>query len=141
MLTSRRFLFLSAVLTLNAFAIGCSATADEEDLESGEDAFSQQQVDNDPVLKALQQKASNVDQYEINVDAIAVPVANASVGADITVGVGAVLPQQRPGRRLGDGAVRAEQPLSGDGLARRDGVVLSFGLRVRRSTALRSLLE
>lgn len=83
MLTSRRFLFLSAVLTLNAFAIGCSATTDEEDLESGEDAFSQQQVDNDPVLKALQQKASNVDQYEINVDAIAVPVANASVGADI----------------------------------------------------------
>lgn len=69
--------------TLTAVA-GCAAAAtEEEEAASGEDAYSQSQVDNDPTLKALQSAASNVDQYEINVDAIAVPGPNASVGAQV----------------------------------------------------------
>jgi hypothetical protein len=65
-------------------AVGCAATATEDDeASSGEAAYSQAEVDNDATLKALQAAASNVNQYEINVDAIAVPTPNASVGAQI----------------------------------------------------------
>lgn len=62
---------------------GCAATATEEETSSGEDAYSQSDVDNDPTLEALQAAAANVDQYEINVDAIAVPTPSASVGAQV----------------------------------------------------------
>jgi hypothetical protein len=61
----------------------CSAASEEEEAETALDAFSQSQVDDDPVLKALQARAADVDQYEINVDDIEVPVANASVGASV----------------------------------------------------------
>ena len=73
----------TVALLLNGLllAAGCAATT-EEDVEQGDDAFTQSEVDNDPTLKALQAKAANVNQYEINVDAIGVPVPNASVGAD-----------------------------------------------------------
>ncbi|MBX3263568.1 MAG: hypothetical protein KF782_28105 [Labilithrix sp.] len=72
-------------LFLGTFAIvaGCSQAADEEDAEQGEDAYSQAQVDNDPTLKALQAAAADVNQYEINVDDIDVPVPNASVGTQV----------------------------------------------------------
>jgi hypothetical protein len=62
---------------------GCAATSEEEDVTQGEDAYTQSQVDNDPTLKALQAAASNVNEYEINVDDIAVPEPNASVGATV----------------------------------------------------------
>ncbi|HSO36784.1 MAG TPA: hypothetical protein VLT33_29865 [Labilithrix sp.] len=62
---------------------GCAAATTEEEASSGQNAYSQSDVDNDATLKALQAAASNVDQYEINVDAIAVPTPNASVGAQV----------------------------------------------------------
>ena len=62
---------------------GCAATANEEVTSSGEDAFSQSDVDNDATLQALQAAAADVNQYEINVAAIAVPTPNASVGAQV----------------------------------------------------------
>lgn len=63
--------------------VACSAATTEEEAATGEDAFSQSQVDNDPVLKALQERAADVDQYEIRVDDIDVPVPSASVGASV----------------------------------------------------------
>ena len=63
---------------------GCAAaTEEDEEAASGEDAYSQQQVDDDPTLKALQAAASDVNQYEINVDDIDVPVPSASVGTSV----------------------------------------------------------
>ncbi len=69
-------------LGLMVAVAACTAAQDDES-ESQEGAFSQSEVDNDPTLKALQQRAANVDEYEINVDDIAVPVPNASVGASV----------------------------------------------------------
>lgn len=69
---------LSALL---ATAIACSATDAEDDAANLESAFSQSVVDADPTLKALQEAAADVHQYEIRVDEIDVPVPNASVGA------------------------------------------------------------
>jgi hypothetical protein len=43
----------------------------------------QVQVEADPILKALQAKASDVNQYEINVGEIGVPVPSASVGQQV----------------------------------------------------------
>jgi hypothetical protein len=81
---NRRIATWSLALGTLAIVAGCTAaTTEEEEAASGEDAFSQSQVDNDPTLKALQAAASNVNQYEINVDNIAVPGPNASVGAQI----------------------------------------------------------
>ncbi|MBN9159630.1 MAG: hypothetical protein BGO98_10340 [Myxococcales bacterium 68-20] len=72
-------------LVLGTFAIiaGCSQTADEDEAVQGEDAYSQAQVDGDPTLKALQLAAADVNQYEINVADIDVPVPNASVGTQV----------------------------------------------------------
>jgi len=80
---NRRIAPWALVLATLAIAAGCTAATEEDDAESGEDAYSQAQVDSDPTLKALQAAASNVDQYEINVDDIDVPVPNASVGAQV----------------------------------------------------------
>ncbi len=61
---------------------GCASRPDLDVAES-EAAYSQAAVDADPTLKALQVAAANVNQYEINVADIAVPVPNASVGTQI----------------------------------------------------------
>jgi hypothetical protein len=66
-----------------ALAAAACGVATDEETGSEEGAFSQEQVTNDPVLKALQERAADVEQYEINVDDIAVPVANASTGASV----------------------------------------------------------
>lgn len=61
---------------------GCATESAELDgLASDEAAFEQAAVDRDPVLRSLQAAAADVNQYEINVADIAVPAANASVGA------------------------------------------------------------
>lgn len=81
---NRRIATWSLALGTLAIVAGCAAvTTEEEEAASGEDAYSQSQVDNDPTLKALQTAASNVNQYEINVNTIAVPGPNASVGATV----------------------------------------------------------
>lgn len=69
-----------ALVIASAIVVGCAAESEEE-TSSGEEAYSEAQVASDPTLKALQAAASNVNQYEINVQNIAVPVPNASVGA------------------------------------------------------------
>jgi len=80
---NRKSALTAALLASTALlvAAGCSK-GEEDDTDTGEDAFSQTAVDNDPTLKALQARAANVNQYEINVDDIAVPDPSASVGAD-----------------------------------------------------------
>lgn len=80
---NRRIAPWAFVLASLVAAAGCAAESQEEETASGEDAYSQAEVENDPTLKALQAAASNVDQYEINVSTIAVPVPNASVGAQV----------------------------------------------------------
>jgi hypothetical protein len=82
---SFRTLALPAVLASLALAVGCAAQQEDDSQgdTSAESAFSQEQVDRDATLKALQQAASNVNQYEISVKGIQVPVPNASVGANI----------------------------------------------------------
>jgi len=82
-LVNRRIAPWALVLGTLGIVAGCAAAAQEEEASSGEDAFSQTQVDNDPTLKTLQAAASNVNQYEINVDNLAVPGPNASVGATV----------------------------------------------------------
>lgn len=68
-----------------ALVLGLAAcsSASEEEAEAGGDAFSQEQVDGDPTLRALQERAANVDEYEINVDDIAVPEPSASGGTSV----------------------------------------------------------
>lgn len=83
LLVNRRIAPWALLLSSFALVAGCAAAAEEEEAETGEDAYSQQQVDGDPTLKALQLAASDVDQYEINVDDIDVPVPNASVGTSV----------------------------------------------------------
>ncbi len=58
----------------------CATSSPDDDVAQGDSAYSQAEVDGDPTLKALQEKASDVDAYEINVAEIGVPVPNASVG-------------------------------------------------------------
>lgn len=75
---------VGALALTTALGTGCQRAEEEEkEAAQGEDAFTQSEVDNDPTLKALQAAASNVNQYEINVSDIGVPVPNASVGASI----------------------------------------------------------
>jgi hypothetical protein len=69
----------AAILAIAA----CSSSTEEDDVTQGDDAFTQAQVDGDPTLKALQTRANDVNQYEINVSDIAVPVPNASVGHSV----------------------------------------------------------
>jgi hypothetical protein len=76
---------LSLVVLGLGFALAtaaCGVTSKEE-TGSDEGAFSQEQVTNDPVLDALQRRAADVEQYEIDVGDIAVPEANASTGASV----------------------------------------------------------
>jgi len=81
---NRKYLWAAVSASVLAIA-ACSGngTAEEDDTTSGEDAFTQAQVDGDPTLKALQDRASNVNQYEINVNDIAVPIPNASSGHSV----------------------------------------------------------
>lgn len=60
---------------------GCIGSTTEEETDTGEGAYSEQMVENDPTLKALRAAASNVNQYEISVAGIDEPVPSASVGA------------------------------------------------------------
>ncbi|MBX3186062.1 MAG: hypothetical protein KF819_03565 [Labilithrix sp.] len=81
---SHRHLLVGLIGTcILAIGVGCGSRAEEEEAAQGEDAFSQREVDNDEVLKALQAAASNVNQYEISVKDIGVPVPSASVGASV----------------------------------------------------------
>jgi hypothetical protein len=81
---NRRTASWTLALTTLAVVAGCTnLSTGEEEAASGEEAYTQAQVDSDPTLKALQAAASNVNQYEINVSSIAVPVPNASVGQTV----------------------------------------------------------
>jgi hypothetical protein len=75
-------LWVAAVAGLFTVA-ACTAGSEREDLPQNEEAYTQAQVDADPTLRALQRRAANVDQYEINVNDIDVPVPDASVGASV----------------------------------------------------------
>ncbi|MDF2695006.1 MAG: hypothetical protein K0S65_3389 [Labilithrix sp.] len=79
---NRRIAPWALVFSTLAIVAGCTATTEEES-EQGEDAYTQSQVDSDPTLQALQAAAADVNQYEINVNDIDVPVPNASVGAQV----------------------------------------------------------
>jgi len=70
------------VLAASIGATGCQQPV-EDDVESGDNAFSQSQVDGDPTLQALQAAAANVNQYEISVAGIDTPVPSASVGTSV----------------------------------------------------------
>lgn len=77
-----RLVALLGAASLVAGLVACSAR-EEEDAEVADNAFSQEQVENDPILKALRERASDVSEYEISVAGIDVPVPSAFDGTSV----------------------------------------------------------
>lgn len=85
MSSPRLFALAACAAAFVAGAAACTAPSESDDAVAGSDsAFSEEQVANDPTLKALRERAtSDLEQYEISVAGIDVPEPNASVGTTI----------------------------------------------------------
>lgn len=76
---------LAALATCLAAFAACAVPQESDDDVAGSDsAFSEAEVENDPILKALRERATaDLEAYDISVAGIDVPTANASVGTTI----------------------------------------------------------
>lgn len=84
MSSPRLFAIAACVSVFVAGSVACTAPADDDEVAGSDSAFSEEQVESDPTLKALRARAtSNLEQYEISVSGIDVPVPSASVGTTI----------------------------------------------------------
>lgn len=81
---TRRFALLAATLGILATGLAACATETEDEVAGSDSAFSEEEVANDPTLSELRRIATaDLEQYELSVAGVDVPVPSASVGTTI----------------------------------------------------------
>ena len=78
----RRLVAVLGVASLTTGMVACGAEQ-EEDAEVSDNAFRREQVENDPILKALKVVGDDVSKYDVSVRGIGVPIPSASSGTNV----------------------------------------------------------